>query len=148
MSDRLRPRTNGHDRNIQAVVELLTEKWPTVFSVYENRRRPLKIGIHHEILAALDGAVTPAELSLALRYYVCNRVYRSRLVAGAVRIGLDGTPAGVVTPEQIPAAPAPALPSPPAPAPVPPSPAPPPSPPRRLSLADLREAAARRRAQL
>ena len=134
-------KTNGHDKNIQAVLELLAETWPATFSIYENRRRPLKIGIHHEILAALDGAVSAAELSLALRYYVSNKVYKSRLAVGAARIGLDGNPAGVVTPEEIPA---------PVPSPSPPSPAPPSAPPapsRRLSLADLRAAAARRREQ-
>jgi hypothetical protein len=139
-------KSNGHDKNIQAVLELLAETWPATFSIYEDRRRPLKIGIHHEILTALDGAITAIELRAALGCYVANPVYRSRLVAGTPRIGLAGELAGVVTAEQIPPAPAPPSPSPPSPAPAPPSP--PPSPPRRLSLADLREAAARRRAQL
>jgi hypothetical protein len=130
---------NGHDKNIQAVLELLAETWPAAFSIYEDRRRPLKIGIHTEILAALGGAVTAIELRVALGCYVANPVYRSRLVAGAVRIGLDGRAAGVVTPEQVPPAP------PPSPSPSPPSS--PPSPPRRLSLIDLRAAAARRREQ-
>jgi ProP effector len=136
-----------HDKNIQAVLELLAETWPAVFSIYEDRRYPLKIGIRDEILAALDGAITAPELSLALRCYVANKVYRSRLTAGAVRIGLDGQPAGIVKPEQIPPPPPSPSPSPlpPAPAPAPPSPSPSPSPPPRLSLADLRAAAARRR---
>jgi ProP effector len=133
---------NGRDMDIAAVLELLAETWPTVFSIYENRRRPLKIGIHHEILAALDGAITAAELSLALRYYVCNRVYRSRLTVGTARIGLNGRPAGVVTPEEIIPSPAPPPPSPPSSPPLPSPPSPP-----RLSLADLRAAAARRREQ-
>jgi ProP effector len=133
----------GHDKEIAAVLELLVEKWPAVFSIYENRRRPLKIGIHHEILAVLDGAITAAELSLTLRYYVANPVYRSRLTVGTARIGLDGRPAGVVTPEEI-RPPSPPTPSPSSP-PPPSSPSSPPSPPRRLSLADLRAAADRRR---
>jgi sRNA-binding protein len=128
-----------HNGNIAAVLELLAETWPAAFSIYEARRRPLKIGIRDEILAALDGAVTPAELGLALRCYVSNRVYRSRLVADAVRIGLDGEPTGIVTVDQIPR-PSPS-PSPPI---SPPSPSPPPGP-RRLSLVDLRAAAAARR---
>jgi hypothetical protein len=136
---------NGHDKNIQAVLELLAETWPAAFSIYEDRRRPLKIGIHTEILAGLDGAITAIALRIALGCYVANPVYRSRLVAGTVRIGLDGEPAGVVTAEQIPPAP-PTPPTPPAPAPPSPSPPPsPPSPPRRLSFADLRAAAVKRR---
>jgi ProP effector len=142
-SDRNAAKSNGHDKSIAAVLELLAEMWPAAFSIYENRRRPLKVGIREEILAALDGAVTAAELSLALRVYVSNRVYRARLVAGAVRIGLDGQPAGVVTPEQIPPSPSPPSPSPPPPSPPAPSPAPSP----RLTLADLRAAATRRREQ-
>jgi ProP effector len=124
-------RTN---QNIAAVLQLLAETWPKCFSVYEKRRRPLKVGIHQDILAALAGAITPAELSRALRCYVGNKVYRSRLVAGAVRVGLDGQPAGEVTARQAasPAVTAPRLAAP---------------PPKRISLGDLRRAAELRKAQ-
>ncbi len=127
------------DLTIAAVLDLLTETWPACFSIYERRRKPLKIGIHRDILAVLDGAVTPAELSRALRCYVANKVYRERLIAGAVRVGLDGKPAGEVTAEQVPsptsrqAASAPTLSPPPSPSPL------------RITLRDLREAAQQRR---
>jgi sRNA-binding protein len=144
------------DPAIGATLELLAEQFPKCFSVFEGRRRPLKIGIHHDVLAALDGAVTPQELGRALRVYVVNRVYLSRLVAGAVRIDLAGEPAGIVTPEQVP---------PPRPRPARKAAAPVKSPvkgcskslpelavvaaatpgPQRLGLADLRAAAKRRR---
>ena len=134
-------KSKARDQNATAVLELLAEQWPGCFSIYEFRRRPLKIGIHLDIIAALDGAITPRELSCALRVYVRNKVYRSRLTVGAVRISLAGEPAGVVTPEEIGPKPetltkqtAPAV-----------SPSPQPAAPRRLSLADLRAAAARRR---
>jgi ProQ/FINO family len=94
--------------------------------------------------AALAGAVLPAELGRALSIYVANPVYRARLVVGASRIDLDGSIAGVVTPEEIPS-PAPPPSSPPPTPPSSPPPAPSPSPPRRLSFADLRAAAAMRR---
>jgi hypothetical protein len=95
--------TAGHrDRTaVAAAIELLAETFPACFSVYEGRRRPLNVGIHHDIRAMLDGAITPVELGKALRAYVSNGVYRRRLVAGAVRIDLNGQPAGVVTPEQV-----------------------------------------------
>jgi ProP effector len=92
----------GHDPNIMAVLELLAERFPKYFSIFERRRRPLKIGVHLDILAALDGAVTADELRRALRAYVANKIYRSRLYAGAARIDLGGEPAGIVTPEQVP----------------------------------------------
>ena len=60
------------------MLELSAETWPKRFSIYEARRQPLKVGVHHDILAALDGAVTAAELSRALRVYTGNKVYRSR----------------------------------------------------------------------
>ena len=55
---------------------------------------PLERGIHHGILAALDGAVKPQELRRALGYYTGNQAYLRALVAGAARIGLDGNPTG------------------------------------------------------
>jgi sRNA-binding protein len=46
-----------HDAAI-AVIWMLFEKWPACLAMYERARRPLKIGIHRDILAALDGAMT------------------------------------------------------------------------------------------
>jgi sRNA-binding protein len=92
--------TRRPDPDVGALLDLLTETCAAAFSVYEKNRRPLKVGIHEEILAALDGAVTRTELARALRAYVSNPVYRSRLVPGAVRVGLDGASAGTVTAEQ------------------------------------------------
>jgi sRNA-binding protein len=80
----------------RAVLDLLAERWPKAFFVYEARRRPLKIGIHLDILKELAGAITPVELGRALAYYCSNRRYRNRLVAGAQRIDLQGRPARTV----------------------------------------------------
>jgi ProP effector len=133
----------ARDQNIAAVLELLAETWPACFSIYEQRRRPLKLKIHLDIIAILDGAVTPAELSRALRYYCRNRFYLRGLRAGAVRIDLDGNPAGVVTENEVrdisirpkpPAAERKATIN------------PPDTKPRRLGLADLRKAALERKA--
>jgi ProP effector len=88
------------DAEIAACLQLLAETFPRCFAVYEVRRRPIKIGIHSEILAALDGAITAAELGRALRVYTCNKIYRQRLRPGAVRIDLSGEPCGVVTTDQ------------------------------------------------
>jgi sRNA-binding protein len=79
-----------------AIIELLAETWPQCFSVYERRRKPLKIGIREDLLQQLDGAVTASELGAALRCYCANRVYRSRLYKGAQRFNLNGEGAGVV----------------------------------------------------
>ena len=90
----------AHDPAIFAVIELLAEAFPKCFAIFEQRRKPLKVGIHTDILAALDGVITPEELSRALGIYAANKWYRESLVAGATRIDLNGQAAGVVTPEQ------------------------------------------------
>jgi ProP effector len=132
-----------HDPTIRAILELLAERWPLAFSIYEARRRPLKVGIHNDLIAALDGAVTPDDLGLALRVYVSNRVYRSRLVAGATRINFTGEPAGIVSEaEATQARPKPKAVS--APKPITQTSVPPVK--RLSSLADLRAAAAARKA--
>jgi ProP effector len=85
---------------VRAAFALLSEKFPECFAVFEQRRRPLKIGIHRDILARLDGALTPRELSSTLGCYTANPSYRRRLLEGATRIDLDGNVAGTVTAAQ------------------------------------------------
>jgi hypothetical protein len=130
------PRTQVRiDPTIDAALELLCERFPAAFFRYEARRRPLKIGIHLDVLAVLDGAITPAELGRALRVYVLNQAYRRRLVAGATRIDLDGKAAGVVSAEHA----TPTLARKPAPKPSAP-------PVKRLGIKDLRAIARARKA--
>ena len=81
----------------RAVIARLAEQFPKAFSVYERRRRPLKLGIHLDIAAATAGAVTEAELSAALRVYFSNSFYLRACTAGAARIDLGGAPAGAVS---------------------------------------------------
>jgi ProP effector len=83
------------------IIEILAEWFPAASSVYEARRRPLKVGIHLDILERTAGAIEPKELSRALRFYTGNPAYLQRSTRpGAVRIDLDGQPAGEVTREQ------------------------------------------------
>jgi ProP effector len=125
------------DLAVDAAIALLAETWPACFSVFEQRRRPLKIGIHSQIIAALDGAITPSELRRTLGYYTSNRWYLRATVAGAARIDLAGNPAGTICAEEAAAAVTrlasykkkPRATSVPAPSPSPPTPPPLPSPP-------------------
>jgi ProP effector len=144
---------------IAAIIELLCDRFPHTFS--RRDARPLKIGVHADLLAALDGTVEPRDLKSALAGYTSSARYLRTLSAGASRIGLDGKPAGTVAPEveavakarlaelakgtalgaKVPAAQAVPKASPIEPAAEnqkPPAP-------KRLSLADLREAGRRRR---
>ena len=144
---------------IAAVIKSLCDRFPQTFD--RNGPRPLKVGVYADVLAALGDAVQPRDLQPALRAYTSNARYLRALSAGACRVGLDGKPAGTVTSEdeavarrrlaesvkretrQATVPPAQAVPkaSPIEPAaenPKPPAP-------KRLSLADLREAGRRRR---
>ena len=85
---------------IAAAIALLAETFPRCFSVYQERRRPLKLGIHLDIQAALDGAITPTELHAALGAYCSNQSYLGALRTGAWRLDLNGEPAGVVTTDE------------------------------------------------
>jgi sRNA-binding protein len=84
-------------RAIAATIGLLAERFPRTFSIFEARRRPLKLNIHLDIQAALDGAITPVELHVALGAYCSNEAYVGRLRKGGWRLDLEGKPAGVVT---------------------------------------------------
>jgi ProP effector len=92
--------SQNHNHAVIAVIALLAEAFPRTFSVWEMRRRPLKIGIHRDIETALDGAITPAELHKALGTYCSNRAYLEHTLTGTLRLDLDGNPAGVVTAEE------------------------------------------------
>jgi sRNA-binding protein len=135
-----------HREIAEAGIGLLCERFPHTFARSEGRRRPLKIGINGDLVAAMVGAMTPQEIGAALKVYTSNNVYLRGLLKGAWRIDLLGNQAGTVKAEEKTAAKArlaqmerPKLKM--------ESPAPPPAPPpaKRLSLSDLREAARQRR---
>jgi ProP effector len=126
------------------VIEALAERWPRCFALLEQHRRPLKNGIRADILAAGHGVVTADEIKFALRHYCGSVTYLQACVGGADRINLDGEVAGRVSPDEArfaaevlarrqPHQPNPALP-PQAPESI-----------KRLTLADLKTAAARKR---
>ena len=140
---------------IAAIIELLCGRFPRTFS--RRGPQPLKVGVYSDVLAALGEAVRPRDLQSALRAYTSNAGYLRVLVAGACRIDLDGKPAGTVTAEDEKAAkaklaefkkgasPRAQVPPPEAPVMRPAEENQKPSAPKRLSLADLREAGRRRR---
>jgi sRNA-binding protein len=79
---------------------LLAELFPRAFVVYELHRRPLKIGIRHDIFAKIEGAMTGRELATALRFYCRNTGYLRALARGGARVDLDGNSVGAVGVEQ------------------------------------------------
>ena len=91
------PIAQNRSHSAAAVLELLCAQFPRCFFHDEARRQPLKVGIHNDVLLALGDAVTPSELATALQIYVNNRIYQSRLRPGGTRIDLNGEPGGTVT---------------------------------------------------
>jgi sRNA-binding protein len=81
----------------EAGIALLAERWPLCFHIHPRDRKPLKLGIHTDILAA--GVLSEKDLAAAMRWYVGALPYRRKCVEGAARIGLDGEPTGTVSAE-------------------------------------------------
>ena len=77
---------------VLAALRTLIEQFPHCFAWHAHR--PLKIGIHKDLEArGIDARVA----RLGLHRYCRHIAYQHALVEGAIRIDLDGQPAGTVT---------------------------------------------------
>jgi ProP effector len=92
--------TNKRCTAAQNTITALADLYPACFAVFQERRKPLKVGIREEVIAALAGAATAKEITLALRFYTANIWYLNACVEGAERIGLDGKASGQVSAEE------------------------------------------------
>jgi ProP effector len=82
-----------------ATISLLQDLFSKTFFLPEKMRVPLKCGIFDDVIASGFSAATPAELATALRVYCSCPHYLDCLRPGAARIDLDGNVAGVVSDE-------------------------------------------------
>lgn len=85
-------------------VELLKVHYPACFKE-QAVMIPLKVGIRQDLIKHLGGRTDialadKACMSSSLSYYVNSPGYHRRVVEGAVRVDLNGEPAGVVTAEE------------------------------------------------
>jgi sRNA-binding protein len=79
------------------VLVMLMQNFPKVFAPFSAwKRLPLKIGIHDDIIAAMPG-VAVSDIGTAMRIYTTTHAYLRSLIEGAERIDLAGQPAGIVT---------------------------------------------------
>jgi sRNA-binding protein len=78
------------------IIAMLCEKFPACFAMFEQRRRPLALGIQKEIAAAMP-TLTKEQISTAMRSYVANEFYCRACREGAARVNLMGHEVGVVT---------------------------------------------------
>jgi sRNA-binding protein len=78
-------------------ISVLADWFPQCFVLYQQRRKPLKIGIFDDLLAATSGAIAPKELQAALRRYCRSAGYLAACREGTARIDLNGNVVGAVT---------------------------------------------------
>jgi ProP effector len=83
-------------KDANAGIAKLVARFPECFHPLGYKRRPLKIGINADVVAAMAGEMTPVEVGAALRRYVSAIGYQRKLVAGAIRVDLQGREAGIV----------------------------------------------------
>ena len=81
-----------------AAMALLAERFPHCFD--ERNRRPLKIGINADVIVTMTGTMTARDVANALRFYTGSVLYQRALTAGAGRLDLDGNLAGTVIPQE------------------------------------------------
>ena len=90
-------------QDVNPIIDRLMETFPACFS--RKAPQPLKIGLGEELIALAGVHPALADLSRtqirrALKVYTGASAYRRALAKGGPRYGLDGQPAGEVTPEQ------------------------------------------------
>ncbi len=93
-------RKKNQQRNRRAREEwlpALIAKYPQAFFDDPRRRKPLKIGIHQDILADESNELAAYQLTSALRWYTGAYGYQLCLRQGAERVALDGSAAGEVS---------------------------------------------------
>ena len=84
-------------QQIDQTIAQLSREFPKCLVLFERQRRPLKLGIHLDIIAALGEQINHQHLAQALRYYTSNLHYRMSQRPGVPRIDLDGNVSGVVS---------------------------------------------------
>ena len=85
-------------RAVRDIIATLVEQFPACFSL-DRYRKPLKVGIHDEVLAALPD-VPAKQVGLALTIYTSSRRYLLCIREGADRVGLGGEVTGRVTADE------------------------------------------------
>ena len=82
---------------IDETIAVLCREFPKCFVMFERRRRPLKLGIHLDIIAALGERIDRRLLRQALRFYTGNIHYGASQKPGVPRIDLYGNACGAVS---------------------------------------------------
>jgi ProP effector len=87
-------------RDGETLIAVLADLFPSTFVVDRWKpHRPLKAGIHRDLIDR--GLLLPDECRAVLRWYCSQLMCRRAVAEGGPRYGLEGEPAGEVTPEQM-----------------------------------------------
>ncbi len=100
-------RKKNQQRNRRAREEwlpALIAKYPDTFFEDPRKRKPLKVGIHLDVLADETNALANYQLTSALRWYTGAYGYQLALKEGVARVDLSGAASGAVTAEDAKAA--------------------------------------------
>ncbi len=89
-------------KNSKEVIAYVAECFPKCFTL-EGEAKPLKIGIFQDLADRLtdDPKVSKTQLRAALRQYTSSWRYLHGVKPGAVRVDLDGNPAGELEEEHV-----------------------------------------------
>ncbi len=89
-------------KNSKEVIAYIAECFPKCFTL-EGEAKPLKIGIFQDLAERLseDEKVSKTQLRAALRQYTSSWRYLHGVKPGAVRVDLDGNPAGELEEEHV-----------------------------------------------
>ena len=89
-------------KNSKEIIAYIAECFPKCFTL-EGEAKPLKIGIFQDLAERLneDEKVSKTQLRAALRQYTSSWRYLHGVKPGAVRVDLDGNPAGELEEEHV-----------------------------------------------
>ncbi|MFY2508649.1 RNA chaperone ProQ [Vibrio pectenicida] len=89
-------------KNSKEVIAYIAECFPKCFTL-EGEAKPLKIGIFQDLAGRLtdDQKVSKTQIRAALRQYTSSWRYLHGVKAGAIRVDLDGNPAGELEEEHV-----------------------------------------------
>ncbi len=80
---------NKRQRQALSTLQILQTRWPKAFSKVQARVRPLKVGIHEEILAQ-DASLGARRVEQALRFWTQRLCYLESLLKHTQRLDLHG----------------------------------------------------------
>lgn len=79
----------------ETVREQLVGRFPKLFSPKGKQKKPIKVGIHEDILKKCP-ELSLDDVKLALRNYTGGPTYLENIKLGQPRFDLDGQPAGTI----------------------------------------------------